>query len=794
MAAEPTYRSDTRPDFAPVRGVVRDDHRVRLRRRPGDRARGRRRSTGAEALDLLDDMLAIRELEEMIVRLRSGGYDPLPGYDYRGPTHVSIGQEATAVGASLRAAARRQRHELPPRPRRRDRQGLRGDPADDRRASSAPASPARRRATRDGAPGGRPRGARLPDDRRAVRQGGGLLPRAAAAACTSATSRPATSAPTRSSAAACRSRPARRWPIRYERTDRVVCCFAGDGAYANGVVLESLNWAAQDQWTNHLAGDRAYGLPIIYFIQNNHYGMTHRTDDEVMGVRHLARRAAGFAEDNMHAEVVNGMDVLAVRDAVRRAAALCRAGEGPVLIEASTYRYYGHSLSDPRNEYRTREEEAAWRAVDPIERLKRQLVEAGVADEAAVAAVEAGVARAQRPGRGPRGRRRPIPTRPTVLATSTRTRPPTSSPAGPGRRRPTPSRPSPKRDADGAISYRTPSARRSSRRCPATRRVIHYGEDVADYGGAFKLTKGLLEAFGRERVFNTPISRGLHLRHGGRRGDRRPAAGGRADVHGLRPDGLRPDRQPGREVALHERRPGRGAARHPGLGRRRQGLRRPALASRSRASSPTSPGLYVVYPATPADAKGLLKSAIRTNNPVLFVESQGLYPTKGVVPEGELPRPDRAGPRRPRGHGRDARRLGPGRARLADRRRDARGRARHLGRGHRPAQPRPARHGDGPRVGPQDRAAASSPARRSSSGSFVNEIVARIQLEAFDYLDGPVGRIGAANGISPQAEGLERAFLPGRRRRRPRRPGRSAATADGGRRWPTRSSCRSPAR
>ena len=81
---------------------------------------------------------------------------------------------------------------------------------------------------------------------------------------------------------------------RYEGTDRVVCCFVGDGAFANGVVLESLNWASQHQWTNHLAGERAYGLPVIYFIQNNHYGMTHRTDEEVMGVRHLARRGAGL--------------------------------------------------------------------------------------------------------------------------------------------------------------------------------------------------------------------------------------------------------------------------------------------------------------------------------------------------------------------------------------------------------------------------------------------------------------------------------------------------------------------
>ena len=99
MAAEPTYRSDTRPDFVPFEescGTITGFAYA------GDLAS--EVATGgidaAEALDLLDDMLAIRELEEMIVRLRSGGYDPLPGYDYRGPTHVSIGQEGTAVGAS----------------------------------------------------------------------------------------------------------------------------------------------------------------------------------------------------------------------------------------------------------------------------------------------------------------------------------------------------------------------------------------------------------------------------------------------------------------------------------------------------------------------------------------------------------------------------------------------------------------------------------------------------------------------------------------------------------------------
>ena len=162
---------------------------------------------------------------------------------------------------------------------------------------------------------------------------------------------------------------------RYLGSDDVTICFAGDGAYANGVVLESLNWASQYQWKNFLAGDKAYGLPIVYVIQNNHYGMTHRTDDEVMGIKALAVRGAGFAEDGMHAEVVNGMDVLAVRDAVSRATELCRNGEGPVIIEASTYRYYGHSLSDPRNEYRTKEEEEAWSGRDPIKTMPERLME-----------------------------------------------------------------------------------------------------------------------------------------------------------------------------------------------------------------------------------------------------------------------------------------------------------------------------------------------------------------------------------------------------------------------------------
>ena len=281
MVAEPTYRSDARPDFVPFEescGTITGFAYA------GDLATEVAGGgiDGAGALELLDDMLAIRELEEMIVRLRSGGYDPLPGYDYRGPTHVSIGQEGTAVGASsaLRpddkvtsshrghgdaiakgfAAIRRmtieQLHDRVP-----------GSPAETREALLEAALEehlfrviAELFGKEEGYSHGRGGGMHIGDfstgNLGANAIVGGSVPIATGAAMA----------------------------IRYEQADRVVCCFAGDGAYANGVVLESLNWAAQDQWTNHLAGDRAHGLPIIYLIQNNHYGMTHRTDDEVMGV------------------------------------------------------------------------------------------------------------------------------------------------------------------------------------------------------------------------------------------------------------------------------------------------------------------------------------------------------------------------------------------------------------------------------------------------------------------------------------------------------------------------------
>ena len=711
--------------------------------------------TGAEALDLLDDMLAIRELEDTIVRLRSGGYEPLPGYDYRGPTHVSIGQEASPVGACsvLRVddniTSSHRGH---------------GDAVAKGFAAIRSMSDAALRARVPGSAGGT-RGELLEaaleehiyrviaelfgkDEGYGAGRGGGMHIGDFSTGNLGANAIVGGSVPIATGAAMAH---------RHERTDQVVCCFAGDGAYANGVVLESLNWAAQAQWTNHLAGDHAYGLPVIYFIQNNHYGMTHHTDDEVMGIRHLARRAAGFAENNMHAETVDGMDVLAVRDAVRRAVALCRAGDGPVLIEASTYRYYGHSLSDPRNEYRTRDEEAAWRAVDAIERLKRQILAAGVADEAAVSAVETRV-RERNARAAVRASQATDPDPADALKFLYTETTSDTLPAGLGEVALFAPLPVSKQGVDGAITYRDALREALAEEMVRDRRVIFYGEDVADYGGAFKLTKGLLESFGRDRVFNTPISEAAICG---------TAVG--AAIVGLRPVvelmymdfALMASDQIANQAAKWHFMSG-GQVEVPLVVRASVGAGKGYGGQHSQSLESLFthlPGIYVVYPSNPADAKGLLKSAIRTNNPVLFVESQGLYPTKGPVPEGEHLVP--IGVANVARQGADITLVGWGPAVP-----DALAAADRLA----------AEDGveaeviDLRSLVPLDLETVLASVRKTGrcvvasqavlGGSFVNEVVARIQEEAFDFLDAPIARIGATNGISPQAQGLEQAFLP----------------------------------
>jgi pyruvate dehydrogenase E1 component alpha subunit len=152
---------------------------------------------------------------------------------------------------------------------------------------------------------------------------------------------------------------------------RIALSFFGDGAVNEGAFHESLNMAA------------IWKLPVIYFCENNQYAMSMSSSASIPTPT-ISERAAAYA---MPGETVDGNDFGAVAEAVHRAAERARAGEGPTLIEAVTYRYKGHSKSD-RNRYRSQEEIDTWRQHhDPIDRFERELSDLGIVDQGEITAM-----------------------------------------------------------------------------------------------------------------------------------------------------------------------------------------------------------------------------------------------------------------------------------------------------------------------------------------------------------------------------------------------------------------------
>ncbi|MBL9010209.1 MAG: pyruvate dehydrogenase (acetyl-transferring) E1 component subunit alpha [Alphaproteobacteria bacterium] len=159
---------------------------------------------------------------------------------------------------------------------------------------------------------------------------------------------------------------------RYRGNDRVCLTYFGDGAANQGQVYESFNMAA------------VWKLPVVYVIENNQYAMgtaIQRSTSET----HLHKRGVSF---NIPGEEVDGMDVEAVFAAGRKAVEHCRRGEGPYILEMKTYRYRGHSMSDPAK-YRSKEEVQEMREKhDPIEGLRARMLAAGAIDEAGLKAID----------------------------------------------------------------------------------------------------------------------------------------------------------------------------------------------------------------------------------------------------------------------------------------------------------------------------------------------------------------------------------------------------------------------
>ncbi|MFQ5878888.1 MAG: thiamine pyrophosphate-dependent dehydrogenase E1 component subunit alpha [Dehalococcoidia bacterium] len=159
-------------------------------------------------------------------------------------------------------------------------------------------------------------------------------------------------------------------------SDQVAVAFFGDGAANQGTFHESLNLAA------------IWKLPVVFVCENNLYAESTPAEYAI-AVRDIAQRAAAY---DMPGVVVDGQDVFAVYEATGEALARARAGQGPTLIEAKTYRYYGHYLGDDPSRYRTKEEEEYYRDRDPIQRFRERVLAARLLTEEELTAVDTGAA------------------------------------------------------------------------------------------------------------------------------------------------------------------------------------------------------------------------------------------------------------------------------------------------------------------------------------------------------------------------------------------------------------------
>jgi 2-oxoisovalerate dehydrogenase E1 component len=519
-------------------------------------------------------------------------------------------------------------------------------------------------------------------------------------------------------------------------TDRVVLCFFGDGASNTGNFHEALNMAS------------LWDLPVVFVAENNAYAMSVPWA-KASKLPDIADRACAYG---IPGEVVDGMDVLAVRGAVARAAERARRGEGPTLIEAKTYRWYGHSHSDPRA-YRTREEEAEWKERDPISVLKENMQTVGMLSEAEFETLDQAVkAKLQQAMAYSEASPEPSPDElyTDVYAPSKFTQADIEAERQLRQRvRTDPNM--------REIPYAQALQEAMREEMLRDERVFIFGEDVGLYGGAYGATRGLWEEFGESRVIDTPISEATI---GG-------AAVGAA-MAGMRPvaEIMYVDFTPlAMDQIANQGAKNRymfgGKTSVPMVIRTEGGAGRAIAAHHSQSLEALwthFPGIYVVMPATPYDAKGLLKAAIRDDNPVMFIEHKMLYKEKGPVPEEEYIIP--LGVADVKRQGKDVTLVTYSRMVL-----------RALEAAEMLAQ-------EGIQVEvidlrslkPLDMETVIASVKKTGrlvgvtegyeNTSFINEVMAQVNELAFDWLDAPMVRVAAANVPVPRAEVLEDLAIP----------------------------------
>ncbi|MFQ9149764.1 MAG: thiamine pyrophosphate-dependent enzyme [Eubacteriales bacterium] len=575
----------------------------------------------------------------------------------------------------------------------------------------------------------------------------------------------------------------------YKRANKkkgIVIANFGDGACGRGPVLESFNMSGMDQirqlWGETDTGNNP-GLPILFNIFDNFYGMGGQTMGETMAFGMAARLGAGFNPEQMHAERVNGYDPFAVIDAVTRKKELLLRGEGPALLDVVTYRVSGHSASDAST-YRSEEELEEWRKADPIRAYKEKLIIGGVASSDEFDAIDETIIRrmtkicrlAIDETLSPRMDLEKDPDAIARIMYSNGHKKTMEEGREPEVLMPKADNPRVKslalkaRWAFDENGKTLPKAKTFGLRDALFESIIDkfyedptliaYGEDNRDWGGAYAVYRGLTEALPYHRFFNAPISESAII--GSSVGY--AMCGGRVIVELMYADfiGCAGD-EIFNQVAKWQSMSA-GILKMPIVIRVSVGSKYGAQHSQDwTALTAHIPGLKVVFPASPYDAKGLMNAALNGTDPVVFFESQRIYDIgeqfhKGGVPTDEyevtLGEPD------VKREGKDVTILTIGAV---------------LYRGLEAAKTLEEKYGisaeviDARSIVPFDYSKVIESVKKTGKivivgdacerGSVMKDMAADIAELAFDYLDAPPVAFGSRNWITPCHE-LEKYFFP----------------------------------
>lgn len=436
----------------------------------------------------------------------------------------------------------------------------------------------------------------------------------------------------------------------------IVIANIGDASMGCGPVWESLNFAAMDQYRELWEDGFKGGLPIIFNFFNNHYGMGGQTAGETMAYGELARVGAGVAANQMHSERIDGYNPLAVIDAMRRKkAVITEDHDGPVFLDVVTYRISGHSPSDASS-YRSKEEIEAWESADPILEYKQKLIEANIATESQLDEITDNISKkmldiynlAINEEISPRMN---LHTNPDAIAELMFSNEKIEKLDD---REPTVLIPKEENSHVKQLERKIRVGIQDGKPVSKARvyqlrdalfeaiidkfytdpTLVAYGEDNRDWDGAYAVYRGLTESLPYHRFFNSPISEAAIV--GSAVGY--AMTGGRVIAELMYNDFLG---RAGDEVFNQMSKwqsMSAGVLKMPMVLRVSVGSKYGAQHSQDWTSLVAHiPGLKVIFPTTPYDAKGLMNAALAGTDPVICFESQRLYDMGEMFQEDGVP-------------------------------------------------------------------------------------------------------------------------------------------------------------